>query len=69
MKHNFLHNHPMEEQLAKIGPDHVIVDRADWEEAKKLFVSMEEATKKIQKIIPNGGRHLNISDNEDIAQL
>jgi len=32
---NFLHNHPGTEQRLGLGHGHVIIDREDWEEAKR----------------------------------
>lgn len=34
--HEFLHNHPGLETQKGIKPDHVIVDRPDWERARSI---------------------------------
>ena len=49
MAHEFLHNHPMMEKVFNIDQDHVVVDRKDWEEAKRRcskaeLLSIEEYT-------------------------
>jgi len=36
-KKNFLHNHPHKENALRMSKYHVIVDREDWEEARKLL--------------------------------
>jgi len=57
---DFLHNHPMMEKVFKIDQDHVVVDRKDWEEARRRCgwvevvsptTTLEEAKELIRKNI------------------
>lgn len=41
----FLHSHPMTESRLGLDSEHVIVDKADWAYALKVFKDIRDVTK------------------------
>ena len=37
----FLHRHIQTERTTMVGPNHVIVDKEDWEQARKAYYGSE----------------------------
>ena len=51
-KVNFLHNHPKSEEVLRVGKDHVIVDRGDWEIARDYFIYQDHTKLEFTPYIP-----------------
>lgn len=51
--HNFLHNHPNKQNMKAIGPNHVIVNKRDWELVVKFF---NEYPDQFDKMVNRGGK-------------
>jgi len=49
---NYLHNHPQMEKASGIDPDHVIVDRKEWEEVVEYFRQYPEGANKLGVNLP-----------------
>lgn len=45
--YNFLENHPEKEKELNLDPEHVIVDRRDWENVTRYFLENPQSLEKI----------------------